>query len=80
VCNIYMYCVFALFFFVLCTLCCQYLWLVHFWLPLWCSLTCMSMSSWIYVSITDVKTYDSRIGVKYGQEKAWKYQRGKSQS
>ena len=26
-------CVFALFFVVLCTLCCQFLWIVHFWLP-----------------------------------------------
>ena len=25
-------CVFVLFFFVLCTLCCQFLWIVHFWL------------------------------------------------
>jgi len=27
-------CVFALFFFVLCTLCCQLFWIIHFWLPL----------------------------------------------
>jgi hypothetical protein len=27
-------CVFVLSFFVLCTLCCQFLWIVHFWLPL----------------------------------------------
>ena len=26
-------CVFVLFFFVLCTICCQFLWIVHFWLP-----------------------------------------------
>jgi hypothetical protein len=32
-------CVFVLFFFVLCTLCCQFLWIVHFWLPLRFSLT-----------------------------------------
>jgi hypothetical protein len=32
-------CVFALFFFVLCTLCCQCLWIVHFLLHLWYSLT-----------------------------------------
>jgi len=32
-------CVFVLFFFVLCTLCCQLFWTVHFWLPLRCSLT-----------------------------------------
>jgi hypothetical protein len=32
-------CVFALFFFVLCTLCCQFLWIVHFGLPLQYSIT-----------------------------------------
>ena len=32
-------CVFVLFFFLLCTLCCQFLWIVHFWLPLLYSLT-----------------------------------------
>ena len=32
-------CVFVLFFFVLCILCCQFLWIVHFWLPLQYSLT-----------------------------------------
>jgi hypothetical protein len=32
-------CVFALFFFVLCTLCCQILWIVDSWLPLRYSLT-----------------------------------------
>jgi hypothetical protein len=32
---------FALFFFILCTLCCQILWIVHLWLPLWYSLTCI---------------------------------------
>jgi hypothetical protein len=29
-----LYCVFVLFFFVLCTLCCQFLWTVHILLPL----------------------------------------------
>jgi len=29
-----LYCVFVLFFFVLCTLCCQFLCIVHFWFPL----------------------------------------------
>jgi len=33
-----LYCVFVLFFFVLCTLCCQFLSIVNFWLPLWYSL------------------------------------------
>ena len=32
-------CVFVLFFFVLCTLCCQFLWIVNFYLPLRYSLT-----------------------------------------
>ena len=32
-------CVFVLFFFVLCTLCCQFLWIAHVWLPLRYSLT-----------------------------------------
>jgi len=31
--------VFVLFFFILCALCCQFLWIVHLWLPLRCSLT-----------------------------------------
>jgi len=35
-------CVFLLFFFVLCTLCCQFLWMIHFWLLLRHSLTCIS--------------------------------------
>jgi hypothetical protein len=29
-CCVFVFC----FFFVLCTLCCQFLWIVHFWLPL----------------------------------------------
>ena len=33
---------FVLFFFVLCTLCCQFLWIFHFWLPLRYSLTFIS--------------------------------------
>ena len=32
-------CVFALCFFVLCTLCCQFIWIFHFWTPLQYSLT-----------------------------------------
>ena len=32
-------CVFVLLAFVLCTPCCQFLWIVHFLLPLWYSLT-----------------------------------------
>ena len=34
-----MWCVFVLFVFVSCTLCCQFLWIVHLWLPLRYSLT-----------------------------------------
>jgi hypothetical protein len=32
-------CVFVLFVFILCTLCCQFLWMTRFWLPLLYSLT-----------------------------------------
>ena len=32
-------CVFVLFFFILCTICFQFLWIIHFWLPLRFSLT-----------------------------------------
>jgi hypothetical protein len=31
--------VYVLFFLVLCTICCQFLWIVHLWLPLRYSLT-----------------------------------------
>ena len=34
-----LWCAFVLFFFVLCTSCCQFLWIVHFWLPIRYSLT-----------------------------------------
>jgi len=39
------YCVFVLFFFVLFSLCCQFLWIVYFWFPLRYSLTCISIST-----------------------------------
>jgi hypothetical protein len=32
---------FVLFVFVLCALCCQFLWIVHFWLSLWYSVACI---------------------------------------
>jgi hypothetical protein len=32
-------CVFVLFAFVLCTQCCHLFWIVHYWLPIWYSLT-----------------------------------------
>ena len=38
--------VFALFFFVLCTLCCHFLWIVHCWLTLRYSLTFSGGSGW----------------------------------
>ena len=34
-------CIFGLLVFVLCTLCCQFLWVVHFWLPLRYSGACI---------------------------------------
>jgi hypothetical protein len=34
-----LFCVFVLFFFVLCTLCCQFLWIIQFWFSLRYSLT-----------------------------------------
>ena len=36
----------VLFVFVLYTLCCQFLWIVHFWLPLRYSITCISQIEW----------------------------------
>jgi hypothetical protein len=56
-------CVFVLFFFILCTLCCQFLWIVHFCLSLRYSLTFInskygnwewikiSFNPWLYLSI-----------------------------
>ena len=44
-------CVFVLFFFALCTLCCHFLWIVHFWLPLQYSLTFMFKSRFQCVSL-----------------------------
>jgi len=40
-------CVFVLFFFVMCTLCCQFLWIVHFLLSLRYSLTFILTTIWI---------------------------------
>ena len=39
--NVYLSC-------VLCTLCCQFLWIVYFWLPLWYSLTFICLVSCVY--------------------------------
>jgi len=43
-------CVFALFFFVLCTLCCQFLWIVHFSMPL-------SVFSYVYLLMYGLVSY-----------------------
>ena len=64
------YCVFALFFFVLCTLCCQFLWIVHFWLSLWYSLMfilyifvylvfLVKIKNWNYQFMNKIKKYRS---------------------
>jgi len=42
-----LHCVFVLFFFVLCALCCQYLWIVHFLLSLRYSLTFSRGPGWL---------------------------------
>jgi hypothetical protein len=39
--NVYLFC-------VLCTLCCQFLWIVYFWLPLWYSLTIICLVSCVH--------------------------------
>jgi hypothetical protein len=44
-------CTFDLFFFVLCTLCFQFLWIVHFWLTLRYSLTFIYCTVHVYVVI-----------------------------
>ena len=60
-------CVFVLFFFVLCTLClcCQFLWIVHLWLPLRYTL--------IYLQNTTQKNNDraTRTPLKIGGELRW---------
>jgi hypothetical protein len=52
-------CVFALFFFVLCTLCCQFIWSVSLWLPRRYYLTSTSSSTLI------VKRLKSQINSMY---------------
>jgi hypothetical protein len=54
---------FTLFFFVLCTLWCQFLWIVHFWLPLWYFLTLILdkyYQIW-YISILGSSEYCYRL-------------------
>ena len=56
--NVYLSC-------VLCTLCCQFLWIVHFWLPLRCSLTFFYPVSCVpYVaSFSGLYIFDCPFGV-----------------
>ena len=53
------YCVVFLFFFVLCTLCCQFLWVVHFWLPLRYYL--MFICSWRTTLLTKIISLFSNV-------------------
>ena len=52
-------------FFVLCTLCCQFLWIVHFWLPLRYSLTFICPVSCVpYVaSFSGLSIFDCLFGI-----------------
>jgi hypothetical protein len=56
--NVYLSC-------VLCTLCCQFLWIVHYWLPLRCSLTFIYPVSCVpYVaSFSGFSIFDCPFGV-----------------
>ena len=51
-------CVFVLFFFVFCALCCQFLWIAHFWLPLRYSLTFIQERIDNTIAKTDLKNHD----------------------
>ena len=44
--QLILWCVFVLFFFVLCTLCCQFILIVHYWLPIHYSLTFIQIVLW----------------------------------
>jgi len=55
-------CVFAMFFFVLCTLCCQFLWIVHFWLSLRYSLTFMCPVPYV-ASFSGLSIFDCPFGI-----------------
>ena len=52
-------CVFALFVFVLCTLCCQVFWIVNWWLPLRYSLTFIHIHIFKYRFYLHMKSYTS---------------------
>jgi hypothetical protein len=65
--GVHVYCVvfFVLFVFVLCTLCCQFLWIVHFWLPLCYSLTFINstLKNNHYVLYSTLYQYDSSYAI-----------------
>ena len=48
---------FDLFFFVLCALCCQFLWIVHFWLTLRYSLTFIEHDLVDWVDVCDIRWF-----------------------
>jgi hypothetical protein len=50
---------------VLCTLCCQFLWIVHFWLSLWYSLTFICPVSCVHyvVSLSGLYIFDCPFGI-----------------
>jgi hypothetical protein len=56
--NVYLSC-------VLCTLCCQFLWIVHLWLPLWYSLTFICLVSCIpyFASFSGLSIFDYPFGI-----------------
>jgi hypothetical protein len=56
--NVYLSC-------VLCTLCCQILWIVHLWLPLWYSLTFICLVSCVpyFVSFSGLSNCDCPFGI-----------------
>ena len=54
-------CVFVLFFFVLCAICCRFLWIVHFWMPIWCSLTFI----YFHMESTNKEISKGEINYKY---------------
>jgi hypothetical protein len=64
-------CVFVLFVFVLCTLCCHFLWIVHMWLPLRYSLTFISVvlrhNIWIVCFLRSSKVHHLIIFIPLDQ-------------
>jgi hypothetical protein len=71
---------------VLCTLCCQILWIVHLWLPLWYSLTfiCLVPCVPYVVSFSGLSIFDSvreyqRGNQKYTIQRNWQHRVLKTQ-